>query len=253
MNVNSVAPYTYFMLWKKSNMKYYGCQYKKGASPIDVLTGKYRTSSKHVKLYWEQHGPPDVIVIHRMFHAPHDCRQFEHEYLKRVRATKKLDWLNKTDNIAIAAECGGSIQAAIASHRSRKKHMEESSEFRDYMARRGNDNLNSEEAMTKRKATFKEKNHSQGERNPRYGVIVKGTETANKISSKRKLQTELNKQRAAELNAIRKVCEHCGKDNLSAGNYKRWHGVNCRSLLKQTSLLPTLDALHETPCCFESL
>jgi tRNA G37 N-methylase Trm5 len=25
-------------------------------------------------------------------------------------------------------------------------------------------------------------------------------------------------------------CEHCGKEGSGLGNYKRWHGINCKSL-----------------------
>jgi len=66
----------------------------------------------------------------------------------------------------------------------------------------------------------------------RYGIKVKGTETASLISAARKLQVELNKKKAALLNTKNKVCEHCGMENLNSGNYKRWHHTNCKSLLK---------------------
>ena len=219
-------------MWSKTKMKYYGCQYGKSATPNNIISGKYKTSSKYVKQFWEIYGPPDCIVVHRVFETVKECRDFETEYLKRVNAVKKHDWLNKTDNKSIAPECSGGAKAAKASYLSRMKHITEDPEFKEHLRQQGIKNFNSDSAMEKRKKTFKENNHSQGKNNPRYGVIVKGTKTASRISTARKLQVEQNKKAAKMLNSKDKVCEHCGMGNLTSGNYKRWHHTNCKSLLK---------------------
>lgn len=91
-------------MWSSSKMKYYGCQHGKSANPENILTKKYKTSSKYVKDYWKKYGPPDIIVIHRTFENKTQCLLFEHSYLKRVNAVKKNDWLNKTDNKAISTD-----------------------------------------------------------------------------------------------------------------------------------------------------
>jgi len=231
MNIYNQQPYTYFLFWKIYNKKYYGCQYGKKASPINILLGKYKTSSKYVKQFWKEHGPPDYIVIHRVFSSVVECREFETSYLKKVDAVKNNDWLNKTDNKSIAPECSGGAKAAKLSYISRMRHKEEDPEFKEKLRQNGIKNFTSESAMLKRKETFKVKKHSQGERNPRYGVKLKGTETALRISIARKLQVGQNKKAAEMLNTKNKICEVCGKNNLSSGNYKRWHHTNCKKLL----------------------
>lgn len=232
MNIyKSTTPYTYFLMWSKTKMKYYGCQYGKTATPDNIITGKYKTSSIHVKSYWEKHGAPDIIVVHRTFDTPTQCRLFEHTYLKRVKAIHKDDWLNRTDNKAISAE-NYSQESWKNSHKSRLNHIDSDPEFKKYMAEKFIKNMTSDSANKKRKETFVKIKHCQGENNPRYGIKVKGTETASRISAARKLQVELNKKKAALLNTKNKVCEHCGMENLNSGNYKRWHHTNCKSLLK---------------------
>lgn len=115
-------------------------------------------------------------------------------------------------------------------------------EFREKIKNRAVTNFTSPKANEKRAQTFKKIKHSQGSKNPRFGIKVKGTETATRISNVRKQQVELNKKAAQRLNAKNKTCEHCGMGNLSAGNYKRWHHTNCKTFKnQQTGLRSTLD------------
>lgn len=228
MSIYTNTPYTYFLMWKFSKMKYYGCQHGKLAHPENILSQKYKTSSKYVHQYWDKFGPPDIIVIHRLFENKHECLLFEHEYLKKVNAVKRNDWLNKTDNKAISTDTY-SQESWKRSHESRKHHIETDPVFKQAIAEKCVKNMHSESASIKRLKTFAETGHSKGEKNPRYGVTVKGTSVGKKISEARKAQVELNKELGKLLNAKDYVCEHCGKDNLSVGNYKRWHHANCKS------------------------
>jgi hypothetical protein len=218
-------PYTYFLMWKSSKLKYYGCQYGKKANPQNILSGTYRTSSKYVKQYWNDFGAPDIIVIHRTFQSSKECREFEQLYLKRVRAPYKEDWLNKTDNKAIVTE-NYNPESWQKSHASRARHRQEDPEFNKLMNDRFVKMMHSESATAKRKETFIKTQHSKGANNPRYGVTV-GEDTRKKMSIKRKSQYEFNVLRSKDLNKTNKVCEHCGKSGLNAGNYKRWHGSKC--------------------------
>jgi hypothetical protein len=36
---------------------------------------------------------------------------------------------------------------------------------------------------------------------------------------------------ADHLNKKTFCCQHCGKDNLTKGNYERWHNSKCKSLV----------------------
>lgn len=241
MNTFSNSPYTYFIMWTASKMKYYGCQYGKTANPQNILSHKYKTSSKYVSRYWSEYGAPDVIKIHRTFNNISECRQFEQVYLRRVDAVKRPDWINKTDNRSIAPECSGGAKAAAVSAKVRRHLLETDIEYKEKLRQLAIRNFQTESAMKARKKTFQEIGHSRGQKNPRYGAIIKGTETARKISDARKKQTEFNIKQAENLNVKDKVCEHCSKSNLSWGNYKRWHHDNCRKRIKQISP-------HSTPC-----
>ena len=241
IDINIPQPFTYFMLWKKYNKKYYGARFAKNSAPIDVLVGKYRSSSKYVNQFWETFGPPDCIVIHRVFSTIKECRDFETSYLERVNVIENDQWLNMTTNRAIAPECSGGAKGAYASHESRRKHFLNDSEFANAMREHAINNFTSTKANEKRKKTFEKIKHSQGENNPRFGVVIKGTETAKNISNARKQQVEFNRKAATYMNSKSFTCEHCGKENLSSGNYKRWHHTKCR--FKLTDLHSTLDVL----------
>lgn len=226
MNIYSEpTPYTYFIMWRNTNAKYYGCQYGKTANPENILTGKYTTSSKTVKEYWKKYGPPDIVVIHRTFSSAAECRLYEHKYLRRVKAVYKNDWLNKSDSKAILTD-NYTEKSWKNSHKSRRLHIDTDTKFKEYMAKKFIDNMHSDTANKKRKKTFARIKHSQGKNNPRFGAVLT-PETLQKISEARKKQYSMNKAAADKLNQKTRSCEHCGKDGLTAGNYKRWHGDRC--------------------------
>lgn len=225
---NMSIPYTYFLMWKSTGMKYYGCQHGKFANPENILTHKYKTSSHRVRQYWGQNGPPDIIVIHRIFANKSECLAFEHQYLKRVGAVKKKDWINLTDNKAISTDTYSS-DSWKKSHESRNNHIANDPEFKQKLATKFIENMHSEKASSKRRQTFASIGHCKGENNPRFGIKVSGTDLAQKISNTRKAQKDLNQKNAERLNSLKFTCEHCGKPGLSAGNYKRWHHLNCKS------------------------
>lgn len=56
-------------------------------------------------------------------------------------------------------------------------------------------------------------------------------EHASNISKalKGRTPTESEQLNFAKSMAIRYTCEHCGKFNLTKGNYRRWHGDNCKN------------------------
>lgn len=214
-------------MWSKTKTKYYGSQYGKTANPTNLLEGRYQTSSKYVHEFWKENGPPDVITIHRTFDSVQECREFEHQYLRRVGAAKSDGWLNRTDNRAIHTD-NYNPMSWKSSHESRRKHLQEDDEFRKQQVSKFVQLMHTVEASEKRKATFQQTQHSKGENNPRFGIAAT-PELKQKISFARKQQVEFNKQRGQELNQQRYNCPHCGKVNLNGGNYRRWHGDNCSS------------------------
>lgn len=222
------TPYTYLIGWSKLNTYYYGLRFAEGCHP-DELWKTYFTSSKYVAEFVAQHGDPDVIEIRRIFHEVPKARLWEHTVLRRMKVIHRGDFLNRTDNKSISTD-NYSQESWKRSHESRRLHMALDPEFKKIQVDKFLSHMHSESATIKRKETFDKTGHSKGEKNSRYGVSVKGTIVGDRISAARKLQTELNKKNGARLNAKTHNCEHCGKNNLSVGNYKRWHHTNCQLL-----------------------
>jgi hypothetical protein len=97
-------PYTYLIGWSKTNKYYYGVRYSKHCSPTD-LWNTYFTSSKVVKEYVLQHGDPDIIQIRKVFKNSNDARVWEEKVLKRIKASTRNDFLNKSNGASIPVEC----------------------------------------------------------------------------------------------------------------------------------------------------
>ena len=62
------TPYTYLIGWSKLNIWYYGVRFAKGCHPSDLWI-KYFTSSRIVKRFVLDNGPPDMISIDRVFNS----------------------------------------------------------------------------------------------------------------------------------------------------------------------------------------
>lgn len=92
--------YTYLIGWSKFNKFYYGVRYAKNCKPSD-LWNTYQTSSKYVKEFVKLNGDPDIIKVRRVFDSIDKARNWEHKVLRRIRATSRDIFLNKTDNISI--------------------------------------------------------------------------------------------------------------------------------------------------------
>ncbi len=87
------TPYVYHICWSKHNMHYIGVEYKSTAHP-DNLWSKYFTSSNEVKKYRGEHGEPDIVEVRKTFKNAHDALQYEHNILKKVKASDNNNFLN---------------------------------------------------------------------------------------------------------------------------------------------------------------
>jgi hypothetical protein len=90
-------------------MNYYGVRYSKDCHPADLFV-TYFTSSKHVAEYIKVHGLPDIVEVRKTFTGDNRVSvalQYEHVVLRRIRAVSRTDFLNRSDNKAIAPECAG--------------------------------------------------------------------------------------------------------------------------------------------------
>lgn len=109
MTIYTNTPYTYRIGWAQTGMNYYGVRYAKNCRPSDLFVS-YFTSSKHVKNYIKQHGIPDIIEIRKIFTSETrivDAQTYEHRVLKKLKASARPDYLNRTDNKSIAPEYRG--------------------------------------------------------------------------------------------------------------------------------------------------
>jgi len=94
------TPYTYLIGWKQQNLWYYGSRYAKDCNPSDLWV-LYFTSSKYVQQARKNYGEPDIIEVRKTFETAEAAREWEHKFLRKIRAIEKQNWLNKTDNKAI--------------------------------------------------------------------------------------------------------------------------------------------------------
>jgi hypothetical protein len=90
-------------------MKYYGVRYAKNCHPAELFV-TYFTSSKYVADYIKKHGLPDIIEVRKTFTEKDRVKKallHEHRTLKKLKVIHRSDYLNKTDNYAIAPENRG--------------------------------------------------------------------------------------------------------------------------------------------------
>lgn len=93
--------YVYLIGWSKHNLYYYGLRHARGCKTSDLLKGVYRTSSKKVQKFWKNNGPPDIIQIRKTFECIERAKVWEHKVLRRMKASKRKDFFNQTDNKAL--------------------------------------------------------------------------------------------------------------------------------------------------------
>lgn len=89
--------YTYLIGWSKHNKFYYGARWAKDCSPDD-LWSTYFTSSKHVKVFREEHGEPDIIQVRKVFNDAEKCKLHECKALNRLDVLNNDKWLNRNIN-----------------------------------------------------------------------------------------------------------------------------------------------------------
>lgn len=94
------TPYTYFIKWSKTGMKYYGVRFAQNCHPSEFWID-YFTSSNYVSDYVKEHGEPDIKIIRKKFVDSTKARLWEHRVLKRLKVTSREDYLNKSDGKAI--------------------------------------------------------------------------------------------------------------------------------------------------------
>lgn len=153
-------PYTYIIGWTKHNTYYYGVRFadysKKDTANPSELWVSYFTSSKYVQRFREQYGEPDLIKVRKIFSDKDSARTWEHKVLRRMKATSREDFLNKSNAIAIPSQKGipkpvGHGEKIGNFHRGRKRSEETRKKISEVAKKR----IQSEESNRKRSETLK--------------------------------------------------------------------------------------------------
>jgi hypothetical protein len=98
--------YTYLIGWSEHNKFYYGVRYSKHAD-INELWKKYKTSSKYVKAFTEEHGDPDIIQVRKVFDVKEKAIGWESKVLRRMKVTESDNFLNRWDNNTVPLNLEG--------------------------------------------------------------------------------------------------------------------------------------------------
>ena len=225
------TPYTYVIGWSHLGVRYYGVRFAQGCDPAE-LWQTYFTSSQHVTQFCELHGDPDVLQIRKTFASTRSAQQWEHRVLRRLRVTQSDQWLNRTDNISIAAQPGDFNPA----RRPEVKDKIRAGVLRWYET---NDNPNLGKTWTEEEKLEWSKLR-RGKQNPMYGrkqtdycrrVLSEGQKGANN-SFYGKHHTEAEKKRISQrfLGVPKaKVSCLCCRKEVGINIFPRWHGDNCKN------------------------
>jgi len=232
-NIYSIptTPYTYLICWSALDIKYYGVRYATGCHPND-LWQTYFTSSRHVLEFVQKHGAPDIIEIRKTFNNCTQARLWETRVLKRLKVIKRDDYLNKSDNVAIAPQFGDN-------NSSRRPEVKYKIQQKILQWHETNPNPNlgklwSAERKQKRSEERKmEKNPFYGHKHTKENLRLF---SENQQGSKNSFHGHQHSQECKS-NWSRKrkgipkpkiCCINCRKE-VGINVFPRWHGDNCKN------------------------
>lgn len=187
-------PYTYLIGWSQHNKFYYGVRFAAGCTPKDLWVS-YFTSSKHVQIFREKHGEPDIIQIRKTFLNATQAKIWEENVLRKMNVILDKRFLNKNIN-------GRFIKEGPQS----KEHIEKRVLSTVNTRKRNNSYVITKEHRKK---------------------LSEKTKGITKPFSRRHAKSV--KEHIKKLNSKKIECPHCGK-NGQYSNMKRWHFENCKSI-----------------------
>jgi len=196
MSIYSNIPYTYLIGWSNHNKFYYGARWAKNCLPEDLWV-TYFTSSKHVKLFREQHGEPDIIQVRKIFNDVHECKIYENKILQKLNVLLDDKWLNKNIN-------GLFLPLGKQSSEHINKRIQKS-------------------IQTKiKRGTFNNVSWTK-ESNPEAAEKV-----SKALSGKKKSQKHIKSMRNRPQDTLTLTCPYCNKSG-DYKNMKRWHFDRCKN------------------------
>ena len=89
--------YTYYLYHVPTGKKYYGFRFANKCEPKEDLWKEYFSSSKKVKKLIKEYGKESFVAeVRKLFDTPIEAFAWECEVLRRLKVTKRDDWLNQT-------------------------------------------------------------------------------------------------------------------------------------------------------------
>jgi len=225
-------PFTYFIMWKSTNMKYYGVRYAKkrgGVANPSQLWKTYFTSSKHVKEYRKIYGEPDIVLVHREFNNAEEARCFEEKYLIKTKAKYKQDWLNKNDKRGQPTLFGK--ENPMFGKKAPKKSQEALENMKNFqlnLANSGKHNFQKEYVRLKNKnrqlLLSSLGDHAFQKEEYRNRKKLEAIER-----NKSEKMKNITRKRNLVMNSTLHVCPHCRKTGKGP-NMKRYHFDKCKTI-----------------------
>lgn len=234
-NSDSPVPYTYMIYFKLDNNVYfyYGVRYgniRLELSPKEDLFKKYFTSSTSVNNLLKNGTFPYKIVVHKTFDSYIDACKYEVEFLNRIDAKNRKDFLNQTNKFdnSLPNNLG-----RIHSKENRKKLSEASKKAQssdEYKKRRSE--------QMKNKWSDPEFRNKMNAKNEEYKTSGKSKATGKKSGASRvglKYSDEVKIKRSKALieacklidckaranNRKKYICPICSTSNLAGSNFNR--------------------------------
>jgi hypothetical protein len=201
------TPFTYLIGWSKHKKYYYGRRTAKNCHPSELWT-KYFTSSKHVKIFREKYGEPDIVEVRKIFTSIKQCSRWEERVLAKMDVKNNPLWLNLTGNYAFY----GVIQPWNVGipHSSRTKEKIGTKNF----GKKYSSEVNSKKGRS-------------GEKNSMYGVRRFGKEAPHYGKPHSDDTIEMLKDLAKKNRENKVTCPYCDKVG-DRQNMARWHFDACK-------------------------
>lgn len=233
---NSISAYTYLLKFNVGHETkyYYGVRYgnvRLGLKPSDDLFKKYFTSSKSVKNLIQQNILPSEIIIHKVFENYQDACKFEVDFLTRIGARNRKDFINLVSHFDNSLPYSHSNNGRVLSTDTKIKigkassEWQSSEEYKEYRS----DQMKKKWSDPEYKKYMLEKNNNfwKGEvgqnhiktRRPATLGHKHTEETKSQMSESAKIACRKIdcKERASKRK--RYTCPICDKSNLDGGNF----------------------------------
>lgn len=199
-------PFTYILKFKPSNQWYYGVRWARGCSPDDLWVNYFTSSSAIKKMIAEFGVDSFEFRVSKVFKTKKEAIEHECKFLMRVNAASNGSFINKRNNLPSFSAYG------------LKRILHKELQIQTWHDPNIPLPLGWEYGTTDKHRKSNSASH-MGQTPWNKG---KSTGKTRPCSDSRK-----NNIKSARLLTSKLKCPHCGKE-CDPGNYKRFHGDNCK-------------------------